>query len=93
MTDEQKPKRQKLTPAQRIARHEQEIARLKTRVKKQSRQAETRGKIVIGGTVIAAMREDAELRARIAALLSEKVTRDIDKEAVAEWLSPTSTQA
>ena len=94
MAEEQKQqKRQRLTPEQRIARHEQAIARLKAQQNRRSRQLETREKIVVGSTVIAAMRRDAGLRGWVSSLLSSHVTRELDREAVAEWLSPTSTPA
>ncbi len=91
MADAENTKRQRLTAEQRIARHEQAIARLKAQQLRKSRKAETREKIVIGGTVLAAMREDAGFRVQVVALLREKVTRDLDREVLVEWLSPTST--
>jgi len=88
-----KAKRQRLSIEQRIARHEAQAARLRAQKQRRSRQLDTREKIIIGGTIVAAMRDDSEWRARVVPLLREKVTRDIDREVIAEWLSATSMQA
>ena len=79
----------KKTPEQRLAAAEQRAAQLRHQISATKRRADTRQKIVIGGMVIAAMRDDTDLRGRIVALLTEKVTRPKDREAIAEWLSPT----
>lgn len=87
MADEQdKPK---LTLEQRIQRQKDALARLQTMKSERSRKLDTRRKIIVGGTVIAAMEQDADLRGRVVALLQEKVTRELDREAVAEWLAIT----
>lgn len=91
MTEEAKSKRQRLTPQQRIAKLQAQLAQEKTRLHKRSRQLDTREKIVIGGAVVKAMRTDSELRERIVAMLRADVTREQDIEAIAPWLSATST--
>ena len=85
-------KRQRQTPQQRIARLQAQLAQEKTRLHKRSRQMDAREKIVIGGAVIKAMRDDEAFRLQMVALLKANVTRDIDREAIAPWLSGTSTQ-
>lgn len=75
--------------AQQLAAAEQKAARLRTEMSKKARKLDARQKIIVGGTVIAAMEADPELRAKIVTLLQQKVTRPLDKEAVAAWLSTT----
>ena len=91
MADDPKPKRQRLTPEQRIARLQAQLAQEKTRLHKRSRQMDTREKIVIGGAVIKAMRENEAFRWQVVAILQTDVTRQIDREAIASWLAPIST--
>ena len=84
-------KRQRLTSQQRIAKLQAQLAMEKTRLHKRSRQMDTREKIVVGGAVIKAMRADEAFRRQIVALLRADVNREIDQEAIASWLSGTST--
>jgi hypothetical protein len=77
------------TLAQQLAAAEAKTARLRTALSKASRKLDTRQKIIVGAVVIEAMNADPELKARVCALLREKVTRPLDKEAVAAWLSTT----
>jgi len=86
-----KQKRQRLTVEQRIARLDAEKQRLLAQQQKISRQLDTRRKVIVGATVINAMEGDAELTARICALLNANVQRPLDREAIAPWLLPTST--
>ena len=79
----------RLTLEQRIARQEVALARLRAQKVQRSRKLDTREKIIVGGTVLAAMREDADLRARVVQLLKSNVTRELDREVVAEWLATT----
>ena len=81
--DKSKPK---LTLEQRIQRQRDALERLERLKAERSRKFDTRKKIVVGGTVIAAMEADAELRARVAELLARTVTRELDRQVVAEWL-------
>ena len=77
------------TQAQQLAAAEAKAARLRAELSKDARKLDARQKIIIGGTVIAAMDADPELRAKVCGLLQQKVTRPLDKEAVAPWLSTT----
>jgi hypothetical protein len=77
------------TLEQQLADAEARTARLRSQFKKAARKLDTRCKVVIGGMVVAAMREDPAFRAQISALLRQRVTRPLDREAVAEWLATT----
>jgi hypothetical protein len=77
------------TLAQRLAAAEARTAQLRANFKKAARKLDARRKIIVGGTIMAAMENDAELRDRVLALLRERVTRPHDREAIAEWLSTT----
>lgn len=85
-------KRQRRTPEQQIARLREQLARATAQQSKRSRQLDTREKIVIGGAVLKAMRHDHAFRSQITTLLQNDVTRDLDREAIASWLSDTSAQ-
>ncbi len=85
----QRARRPRRTPEQELAYLAQRMARVKATQQQRSRKAETREKIVIGGAVVKAMRDDPEWRARIVALLETNVTREVDREAIASWLSAT----
>ena len=74
------------TLQQQLAAAELRTNKLRAQLSEATRKADTRRKIVIGGTVLAAIEEDADLRGRVLALLREKVTRPLDREAVAELL-------
>lgn len=87
-----KPKRDRLTVEQKLARLNAERERLLAQKQKADRQRDTRAKIVVGATILKAMEEDAELTSRIVALLQANVQRPQDREAIAPWLSSTSTQ-
>ncbi len=91
LTSAEKPNRQRLTLDQRIARAEAQAEKLKRQKLKRSRQLETREKIIVGAAVVNAMRENPDWRNRVSQLLREKVSREIDREVIAEWLFPTST--
>lgn len=77
------------TLEQRLAEAELRAAKLRQNFRKAGRRLDTRRKIVIGGMVMAAMKDDPQFRAQISALLRERVTRPLDVAAVAEWLSTT----
>lgn len=78
-------------PRERIAQAKARYEKVEARETKRLRKLDTRGKIVIGGTVSAEMRANVNFRAMIVNLLQERVTRPFDKEAIAEWLEPDST--
>ena len=86
-----KAKRERLTYEQRLARIDAQKARILSSQKNESRRLADRRKIIVGATVINAMENDAELHARICALLDLNVTRDVDRKAIQPWLSATST--
>ena len=77
------------TLEQQLADAEARAARLRTQFKKAARKADARRKIVVGGMVIAAMKDDPALHAQITGLLRQRVTRPEDRQVVAEWLSTT----
>ena len=84
-------KRQRLTVEQRIAQLDAQRQRLLAQAQKTSRQLDTRRKIIVGAAVLNAMETDPVLKTRICELLQSAVVRPIDREAVAPWLSRTST--
>ncbi len=81
----------KRTRQEQIAVLKARLEKLETDERNRARRMDTRQKIVIGGTVLAAMREDANLARVIVKLLRERVTRPLDQEAIAEWLKPDTT--
>ena len=86
-----KTPRRKLTSRERIAQMKARLEKLEAREKDRTRKLDTRQKIVIGGTVIAEMHTNINFASMIVNLLKERVTRPFDKEAIAEWLTPDST--
>ena len=64
-------------------------ARLESVEREASRKRDTRQKVVIGGAVMAEARDNPEFRQQLAAIVKARVTRDLDVEAVADWLSTT----
>lgn len=87
--DAPRGKRPRRTAEQELAYLEQRIAKIKSQEQARSRKAETREKIVIGGAIVKAMRDNSEWRARVVTLLQTDVTRPVDREAIASWLSAT----
>ncbi len=84
----------RLTDAERAARQavkvDQErakLAALQARVNAQERRRDTQRKIIIGGTVLAAMKEDHSLAAQIAALVRRKVTRAQDQAVLVDFFA------
>jgi hypothetical protein len=61
---------------------------LESKAKTVDRKRETRRKIVIGGAVLVAMEKDQGFALQIRALLSQHVGRAIDREAIADLLTP-----
>ena len=84
-------KKQRRTPEQKIAYLRTQLARAQAQQHKRGRQLDTREKIVIGGAIIKAMRENDAFREQITSILQANVSRDIDREAIASWLAPIST--
>ena len=83
------PKRSRLSLEQRIATREAQLARLKQQQHQHSRKLATREKIIVGAAVTTAARSNPELRRMLAGVLAEQVTKEIDREVIAPWLSPT----
>ena len=75
------------TLSEKIEQTRARLHQMEAKVAAAERKADTVRKIVLGGTVMAAMETDPDLRGRIVALLREKVTRPRDREAVAQWLN------
>lgn len=80
------PKRRRVSRAQRIAAIEAELAQLKARENEERRKQETRCKIVLGGTVLSAWHDDPQLADVIKKLITERVTRESDRKAIAHLL-------
>jgi hypothetical protein len=78
------------TLEQQLAAAELKANRLRHQLSETRRKEETRRKIVVGGTILAAMQSDPDLHGRIVAALRRLVTRDIDKAAVADLLADGS---
>lgn len=90
----------RLTDAERAARQavkvDQErakLAALQARVNAQERRRDTQRKIIIGGTVLAAMKEDHSLAAQIAALVRRKVTRAQDQAVLVDFFASPARAA
>lgn len=77
------------TLQQQLAAAELKANRLRKQISDDRRAFETRRKIVIGGTVLAAMADDDGFRTKMLALLRENVTRPLDLEVIAELLDGT----
>lgn len=64
----------RLSPAQRIARAQAEIARARSA----QRSLETGQKVVVWGAILAEARENPEVRALLVRILTARVTREAD---------------
>lgn len=73
----------RLTPAQRIARAQAEIARAKAA----QRSLETGQKVVIGAALLAEARENREVRKLLIQVLTTRVTRDADTSRITALLA------
>ena len=78
---------ERLSLEQQVERTRARLAQLEAQAATAARKRDTVRKIVVGGTILAAMEDDADLRGRVVALLRERVTRPRDREAVAAWLA------
>ncbi len=72
----------RLTPAQRIARAQAEIARARS----VQRSLETGQKVVVGGAILAEARENPDARALLLKVLTARVTREADTSRIAPLL-------
>lgn len=81
--------RPRLTLEQKIARQKAQLDKLKAQRASQSRKLATREKIIIGSAIAAAVKDNPELRKLVVETLHSQVTRDVDREVIAPWLSLT----
>jgi hypothetical protein len=77
------------TLQQQIASTESKLARLRTKQKA----SDTRVKIVVGAVVAKAALESPQAAAKLAALLRERVTRDLDVKELQSLLSDLDQKA
>ncbi len=70
----------------KIAQARARLEQMEARQRDADRKADTVTKIVVGGTIMAAMADDEDLRKRVVSILREKVTRPRDREAVKQWV-------
>lgn len=84
LTDEERAKRQ----AEKVAQEKAKLQQLEARIAARTRKSDTQRKIIIGGMVLTAMRDDPQLAAQIVALARRKVTRPQDRLAFPEWFAP-----
>jgi hypothetical protein len=77
------------TLQQQIASTESKLARLRTKKKA----SDTRVKIVVGAVVAKAALESPQAATKLAALLRERVTRDLDVKALQPLLSDLDEKA
>lgn len=71
---------------QKIAESRACLEAIERRRAKRQRARDTKRKIVVGGTVLAAMSADEKLKASVVSLLQERVTRAADKDVVEDLL-------
>lgn len=86
-TEQKTSTRPRLTRAERIEQLRAQAQRLEGIEKQEARKRDTRQKIVIGSAVIAEVRENPAFQKELVEVLKKRVTRQIDAEAVSEWLS------
>lgn len=65
-----------------------QLVQLQGKAKTEERKRQTRRKIVVGGTVLVAMEKDPTLRETVRRLLAATVTRQKDREVLADLLPP-----
>ena len=70
------------TVEQRIAEAENRLNRLKTKAREQARSLDAGQKIVIGGVMLRAAREDEKFRAWLCDTLDRMVDRDADRRRI-----------
>lgn len=82
MTQETKGKGGPSPIEQQIARAEAKLARLK----EQERKQDAAGKIILGGALLAAAKDDKDTLREVIALIEKRVTRASDKSRIAPLL-------
>jgi uncharacterized protein YPO0396 len=73
----------------KIAKLRAQLTALETKQKDENRKLDTRQKVVIGAAMLAEAKRDPEFGRQLAEIIKRNVTRPIDLEAVAPWLSTT----
>jgi hypothetical protein len=81
------------TKEQQLASYEQKAAKLRTQLAASKRKAENHRKVIVGGFVLAALRDDAEFRAFILPRLDKMLTRPADREPLADVLAQLPPQS
>lgn len=81
---------------QRKAQLEQQIAAAESKAQVAARKLDTRRKIIVGGSILAAIEDSPGLREMVRTVLAQRVTRPNDRAAVVDLLadapaSPTPT--
>ena len=71
---------------QRKAALERDIANMKREARTAARKQDTRRKIVVGGAILAALADSPGLAAMVKTVLAQRVTRTLDRAAVADLL-------
>ena len=71
---------------QRKAALDRQIAAAESEAKAAARKQDTRRKIVVGGAILAALADSPGLAAMVQTVLAQRVTRTLDRAAVADLL-------
>ena len=71
---------------QRRAALDRQIAAAESEAKAAARKQDTRRKIVVGGAILAALADSPGLAAMVQTVLAQRVTRTLDRAAVADLL-------
>ena len=71
---------------QRKAALERDIANMKREARTAARKQDTRRKIVVGGAILAAIADSPGLAEMVKTVLAQRVTRTLDRAAVADLL-------
>lgn len=71
---------------QKIEQARARLQQLEAAAADAARRLDTRQKVIVGGTVLVAMRDDPELRQKVVSLLKDRVTRGVDRNAIAAFL-------
>ena len=77
---------------QRKAELERQIAEAERAARESDRKRDTRRKIIVGGAVLAAIESSPGLLAMVKTVLAQRVTRALDRAAVADLLDTPAPQ-
>lgn len=78
---------------QRKAQLENRIADAERQAKVAARKQDARRKIIVGGAVLAALADSPDLAAMVKTVLAQRVTRTLDRAAVADLLDAPAPQS